>query len=800
MAETTVPESLTCCHCGTYAGNDPVLSKGQVFCCEGCRTVFDILDQNQLCEYYQIDKNAAISQKSRTETGWTLEELNLMMQEFVLHEDEDTATVLLHIPSMHCSSCIWLLEKLGDIDKGILFSRADFIKKSLRIRLSKNITNFGQVVILLKKLGYEPSLFPENDNLSEKAANKKTLLKLGVAGFCAGNIMMFSFPAYFGLNDSDGFTGLFGAINILLSLPLVLYSAGEYLQAAKNWIRYRNLSVKVPLAIGISALWLRSIYEVAAEVGPGYFDSLAGLVFFLLIGSWLQNRAFDSIRFGEKASRFFPLVAKTIVDGNIVPKKVSELLPGDRIRVKYGEVVPADGILLFSDAVIQYAFATGESTPQEKVAGEFIMGGGKNAGESFEMEVTQPFNSSRIAGIWNTESQNDNRDTTPKYEKVISAYFIGVTIIVALSALIFWLPSNQPRAWFAFTAVLMVACPCALALAPPFTFNTIAGYFARKGLYLRKPEVVGTLGETELIVLDKTGTLTDTESMNVTVPDTFSAEDLKLLKTICGQSNHPYSKAIYIALPDVGEYKVEAFLNKPGKGTQCFVNGHRLRLGLKSWVDEQNKVTFASNGKYIWFSIDDFLQAPVLLADSFRSDLFNTLSGLKQQGIELFLASGDESHNASGFKSQFGGVFTDIRFELSPLQKSAFIDELRKANQGRVLMVGDGINDAAALKEGDAGMVVAENTGDFFPEASSIILHSAFYRIPDFIRLAKKANRIVKEAFIVSLIYNVAALSLAFTGAMSPVIAAILMPSSSVALMFYAWARSKAMVMKEDKG
>ncbi|MCC7297044.1 MAG: HAD-IC family P-type ATPase, partial [Bacteroidia bacterium] len=634
---------------------------------------------------------------------------------------------------------------------------------------------------------------------SNYVENRSILIKLGVAGFCAGNIMMFSFPQYLGLDVAKdvAFGKMFNALNIVLSLPLIFYCAADYFKAFFQWIKYKTISVKVPLALGIGALWLRSIYEVSTFNGAGYFDSLAGLIFFLIIGTWLQNRAFDAMRFGEKARKFFPLVSRTVVNNKLVPKKVVDLVVGDRVRVVYGEIIPADGILMGSEAIVEYSYATGESAPQFKVAGEVLLGGGKNMGSQFEMEVIRPFDQSRLNEIWNSgEKEAADGKKIVDFEAVISKYFIFTTVFIALAALGFWWFKDASKAWFAFTAVLMVACPCALALAPPFAYNIVANFYATKGLFLRKPGVAGQMGQISGVVFDKTGTLTLNDKIKAIIPKEFTEKEIRLLVSLAAQSKHPYSMAISAALEGYELLPVEQFQEIPGKGSTGVCGSHLLKLGSMEFVSGNINNALMQN-KELWFSIDNRVLIPIAMQDVYRNSLMSTFNQLKNQGKKLTVASGDTWAEGQKMQNAFPGVFDQVFFECKPAEKAKVIEEYQKT--GHVLMVGDGLNDAGALKTGDVGMVVSENTNNFTPEASAILLQDSFHKLPDFLRIAGKANRVVKETFVVSLTYNAIALALAFTGQMSPLIAAILMPASSVALMLYAWARTKIMVGKEHR-
>jgi Cu+-exporting ATPase len=796
MAETANPTALLCTHCGAVAGKNPVVSENNTFCCQGCLSVYQILNSNGLCDYYNISEKPGVSRAAGNNSRWTLEELNLMEQNFVLFADAERTTILFHIPSMHCSSCIWLLEKINNLDKGIVGSRTDFVNKQLKITYNPGLTGFGKIVLLLSSLGYEPSLMPESNQDGEKRESREILIKLGVAGFCAGNIMMFSFPQYLGLEPGthDEFGRLFDAANAVLSLPLIFYAASSYFKAFRQWVTMGSMSVKVPLALGIGALWLRSIYEVVNASGPGYFDSLAGLIFFLLIGTWLQNRTFDRLRFGEKARYFFPLVARVKKDSTIKPVKVVDLKTGDRLVVRQNEIIPVDSILLHSDAWIDYAYATGESTPVHKVAGEVLFGGGKNKGDTIELEAIREFDQGKLTEIWKSaESESKTTAKTLSFEAKISRIFIWTTIALAVSAWLFWISQDASKAWFALVAVLMVACPCALALAPPFAYNIVSNVLAKAGLFVRKPEVVGILGDANALVFDKTGTLTDDAAAKVNIPESLNTEMLDLLYSLTSQSNHPYSRIIANSLENRKAVAIADFKEFTGKGATALAGDKTLRIGSYAWVCGK-QATDSTTDKKVYFSINNIVTEPITVSSELREGVVDAVSELSAAEFNLVLCSGDTEVERVNIEKRFPGLFSSALFNQTPADKVSVVKMLQK--NGTVLMVGDGLNDAGALNAGDAGLVITKDTNNFTPEASAILLADSLKKLPVMLKLAQKANRIVQETFVVSLIYNIIALALASTGRMNPLIAAILMPASSIALMTYAWARTKLLTQK----
>ena len=782
-----------CDHCGAELNEAPIFEEGLSFCCKGCSSVYAILKAGGLCDYYSISEKPGV--RTKHENLCSRQEVDLMESHFVVKEIDQTKEILLFIPTMHCSSCIWLLEKLATLDTGIMGSRADFMRKQLRVVYNSTKTTFGKIVNLLKSLGYEPSLLPEKDRDRHTIHKHKEVIKLGVAGFCAGNTMMFSFPQYFGLSAEVhiGFVGLFDTLNVLLSIPVVFYCSREHITALFQWLSKGLLSVKVPLAIGLLALWLRSLYEVLTHSGPGYFDSLCGLVFFLMIGIWLQNRTFDSLRFGEKAIKFFPLVVHTLVNGKRLPVKVADVKVGSRLQLNSNEIIPADSILMSAQAFVDYSFATGESSQIKKVAGEIIYAGGRNSGGTIEVEVVKAFEESLLAEAWNN-SGDVKTSKTLRYEKTISLYFIYVTLVVAVITLLYWQLFNPNKDWFPFIAVLMVACPCALALAPPFAYNTIAGFFAKNGFYVKSPGVIGVLGDANTLVFDKTGTITNPEAFSVKIPSCYNDTQKTILHSIAAQSNHPYSRSIASATRG-STIEITEFMEQRGKGISAIWNNKTIKLGSADWVGINKQQE--SLHKQIWFSIGSNILEPIEVNESALPHKTGTaLQKIKALGVKLILSSGDGNKEVLFVNEQLPGVFNKMFSEQTPTMKAKTV--IRAQREGTVIMFGDGLNDASALREGDAGVVVTSDTNNFTPEASAILLKNHFVHLPVFIGLARKANKIVKETFIMSLIYNACALSLAASGNMRPVTAAIIMPISSISLMLFAWGRTKYLIKNQN--
>src|SRR5690606_24874887 len=451
------------------------------------------------------------------------------------------------IPSIHCTSCIWLLENLYKLHEGVSVSRVNFVKKTLAVSYEPRHVHLRQLVEQLATLGSAPDISLERYEKKEhKRITDSTLIKIGVVGFCSGNIMALSFPEYFGVKDSvDTYFGpYFIWLNVLLSMPVFFYGASGYLTSAYRSLRQKVINLDVPISIGISALFGRSLFEVLSGTGPGYWDSLAGLVFFLLIGKWLQNKTFESLSFERNYKSYFPLATTKIVDGKQENILTSELDEGDHILIRNQELIPADSILLSEEAWIDYSFVTGESEPIAKKAGDYIYAGGKQVGPSIEAQVKKAVSQSYLTQLWNDEAfTKDTPMPVTKLTADFSRYFTFITLAVAALAGLFWLIIDPSIALNAFTAVLIVACPCALSLSMPFAMENTMRIFGRNGFYVKHIDIIQHLATITHIVFDKTGTLTQGKEAVVNfLGNTLTREEEAMVKSITAHSTHPLSR------------------------------------------------------------------------------------------------------------------------------------------------------------------------------------------------------------------------------------------------------------------
>ena len=779
---------VACFHCGTPCDTKPFAKADKNFCCHGCLTVFELLSENGLTDFYTLADNAGVRIKAESSTEqFVFLDTPTVRERIVDFSDGSLTRVSFRLPAIHCIACVWLLENLFRLKKGIGKSEVNFLRKTVRIAFEESAVKLSEVAALLTSLGYEPDLKFSDLEQQKTGASRRLWLQLGVAGFAFGNIMLFSLSSYLGADTQD-FKRLFGYVSFILALPVCFYSALDYWKAAWRSVRRKLLTIEVPIAAGIVALFAQSAYEVFSGRGDGYFDSLAGLLFFLLCGRLFQQKTYDRLAFDRDYKSFFPLSVIRRFGASQEAVSISELKIGDHLLVRNGELIPADARLVSGAAVIDYSFVTGESEPVEKRSGDYLYAGGRQVGATIEAEITKAVSQSYLTSLWNQAAfRKEKAQTLDTLTNVYSYRFTKLILAIALAAALFWAFSDASRAVKAFVSVLIVACPCALALAAPFTLGTAQRVFGRRHVYLKNASVIETLAKVDVIVFDKTGTLTAAGAGAVRFAGIPLDERERIaVYSLTKQSTHPNSVRIAKLLSADNPELVRSFREMPGCGVEGVVLGSKLLIGSSAWLQTYGVAVPTSSipsGSTVHLSFNGTYRGCFVLTSAARPEVGTMLKELSQN-FELALLSGDNEKEYEQFRTLFGEK-ARLHFNQSPLDKLAFIEELQR-NGKTVMMVGDGLNDAGALKQSDVGVAVVENIGAFSPASDVIMEASRIPGLAQLFRFAHASTRIVRLGFVVSAVYNFVGIGIAAAGLLAPIVCAVLMPLSSISVVLFA--------------
>lgn len=780
-----------CYHCGADCGKRPIVYEEKSFCCSGCQTVYSILYENGLDSYYALNQSPG-KRPEISDSKYAFLDNDEIAQQLISFREGALTGIQTFMPNMHCSSCIWLLENLYKIEPAVRSSHVNFSKREAYIMFDHEKISIRRMAEFLDALGYPP-VIGKNNEKSKKIINKRFIIQLGVAFFCFGNIMLFSFPEYFTVDKSyDDFRNFFAYLIFGFSLPILLFSARDYLISAYKAIKTRMINLDVPISLGILVLYAKSVTDIFSGEGPGYMDSFAGFILFLLIGKWFQHRTHDAMSFERDYKSYFPLAVKRVKENLESIVQIEEVQPDDRLIIHNGEIMPADAVLQSENAQIDYSFVTGESDLISKKKGDLLYAGGKLSGAAIEVVVKAAVKRSYLTSLWNNHVFEREKSGLSKIQETLSRYFLVALLIIALLIAAFWIYYDISKVIPVITAVLIVACPCALSISYPFTFGMILRSVGRNGLYLKNTRVIEDLDEITDIAFDKTGTLTMGSSKNVHyLGEELSAVQLEFLDAATKSSTHPMSVSIRSYLHqnyDIGSTENHQFEEHQGLGVQISMGTNVLKLGSYRYlkvpkIDDETSSFIAWNGAVL---------GRFFVKQEFRKNTLGMIQFLSKKGYRIHVITGDNERSQADLDAIFSGQAA-LNFHQTPIDKLNYIKTLQ--DQGaKVLMFGDGLNDAGALRQSNVGISVSDNVYQFSPACDGILDTHHFKHIPQILELSQYGKKALRVCFYFSLFYNVIGLSFAASGLMSPIVAAILMPLSSftVAVLSFTQINSKS--------
>ncbi len=780
-----IAKDQICFHCGDVCDEHPIEKHDKIFCCHGCEQVFELLNDYQLAAYYECDINPGISPSEKS-----FDFLNnaAFRDRLITFSNSAFSKVSFHLPAIHCRSCLYLLENLQELNPNIIKTNLNLGKKDLTVWFKEDQLSLGDLASLISRLGYEPHISNE-DKKPQNKDQKHLFLQLGIAGFCAGNAMLFSFPEYLGIEDSS-LQQLFGYLNLALGTVAVFYSGSDYFLNVYTHLKLGKMTIELPILLGILVGYSRSAFEILTHTGAGYIDSVSGLIFFLLIGKWFQQKSFDFISFERNYKAYLPLIVTKIIRGTEITAPLEEVKIGDRLRIRNQEIIPADAYLLKGKSEMDYSFVTGESELITIEAGQSIYAGGKHKGEAIEIQISKELNQSHLTQLWEQQAFKDPNHKAENWENFanqVGFYFTIILISLAIVTGIYWSIVDQNRWANAVVSILVIACPCALAVSYPFALGHGIRWLAKNHFFVKNIQAFERMAQVDTLVFDKTGTLTlqSQKEPNIQLNRELSEEEWNAIYSLVFQSTHPLSKQVKKFLKSRSIIPLQQFKEVTGKGLEAYFGELFIQIGSAKFTQNQANtpegLIISETRLYISINLEPmgFLEFPW----ENRPGIEGLLHQLRHQ-YEIHLISGDKKEHATHLLDWFDNK-DRVKFECSPLEKMDYIKELQKQGK-RVAMIGDGLNDAGALKQAHVGIAVSDDHLHFTPSSDAILKGSALPQLMLYLNYTKFGLQLIKASFLLSLVYNGIGLSYAIQGNLYPLIAAVLMPVNSISMLVIA--------------
>ncbi|MCB2094056.1 MAG: cadmium-translocating P-type ATPase [Rhodobacteraceae bacterium] len=687
------------------------------------------------------------------------------------------AGIVLTLPTAHCAACIADVERVLGRYPGVRSARVNLTRRRVSVDASPDVTA-DELIACLAGIGYPAhELDPGLLNVTETDRQGRDLLmRLGVAGFAMMNVMLLSVAVWSGAEAAT--RDLFHWISAMIALPVLAFAGQPFFASAWASLKARRLGMDVPISLALILSAAMSLYETFAHGQHAYFDAAVSLCFFLLAGRYLDFRSRAAARSAaeELAALEVPRAIRLGMDGEaVVP--VAELVAGDRVRVMPGARMPVDGVVTEGASELDRSLLTGETLPVWAGAGSVVSAGEVNLTGPLTVRVTAAGQDSSLHRMASLVAVAEGARTryTSLADRMARAYAPAVHVL-ALAALCFWLWQTGGDLRLSLNiaaAVLIITCPCALALAVPAVVTSASGRLFRKGLLVKNGTALERLAEVDMVVFDKTGTLTLGAPEPADLRD-HSPTDLSLAAALAGASAHPLSRALAEALAVAGvrPARLSDIREVPGQGVEGVCKGGRVRLGRAQWLGAQ-----AGDMTATWLKTDQGPARAFTFTDRLRPGAEALVADIARQGKSVAILSGDSDAPVGAIAAQLG--VKDWRAGMHPAEKAAAIATLTEAGH-RVLMVGDGLNDTAALAGAHVSISPASALDAARVASDIVLLGQDMQPIAAAMRIALQARRRIKQNFALSIAYNLLAVPVAFAGLATPLIAALAMSASSV--------------------
>ena len=782
-------DNIPCSHCHLEFSKDVMIEDGvHYFCCNGCQGVFHLLSDEGLESFYEKSKGVKLAPPTQQYEDSSNFNSPAFYDKFVKTNEEGFSEVSLIIEGIHCSACVWLNEKALHKMEGVIEANINFTNNKAHIVWADNILKLSQIIDMIRAIGY--NAYPYDASLQEAHANKERkdyYLRMAVAIFASMNVMWIAVAQYAGY-----FTGITQNMKTILNVaegvlatPVLVYSGWVFFRGAYYGLKNRVVNMDLLVATGALLTYVYSIYITVTEQGEAYFDSVSMIITFVLIGKFLEvlskKNAADTL---DIIGKHLPSEANIVKDSKIVATKLEDVSVGDIVVVSSGEKVLFDGKIVKGEGSFDESSLTGESDPIYKRVGDKVISGTVSIDADVHFRATKDFEHSTLSNLVTLLESAINKK--PKIEQLankLSEHFSTAILVLSfLTFLVWWLwPHSLEESLMVAISVIIIACPCALGLATPVATLVGLSLGAKRGILFKEAAQLETMAKTNVLVLDKTGTLTvgRPEAVKENILKTF---DKKLLFSLVKSSQHPVSQGVFRYLVDKEKINDEIIFDEytqiPARGIIALYNNQKVLGGnLQLMIDNDIKVDFSSTNTLFYFAIDGKLVGIYELHDKVKENAHEVIQHIKQKNIEVIMLTGDHKENALRVAQEVG--IETFHYDLSPEDKLEYIDNLHK-NEKIVVMVGDGVNDVLALAKADIGIVMGSGSDIAVDVSDVVLLNDSLQSLEDAFKISTTTFNLIKQNFVLSLTYNAITIPLAMAGYIIPLIAAISMSVSSL--------------------
>ncbi|MDH5484542.1 MAG: heavy metal translocating P-type ATPase [Gammaproteobacteria bacterium] len=796
----------SCFHCGLpvpvkASFNAEIAGEPRKFCCLGCESVCKIIYDSGLEGFYQRTPDGQLlAPPPPPPKDSSLYDLDEVQSEYV-ESLGDTRDIHLLVEGIHCSACVWLIERsLGKID-GIIDIKVNLANKRLHVRWNNQQIKLSEIIQKLGDIGYAAIPFdPETAEGSIKKHNRALLLRMAFAGFTMMNLLWVSIALYSGA-DKGEFKSLFEWIGFALATPTLLYSGWPFLKGAWSGFKQLHLTMDLPIAIGATTTYAYSVYVTLLQppLGHVYFDTVVNFIFVILVGRFLEAKSKrHAVNATQRLLDLQPRVATVLRDGKpeIVP--VRSIKINEIVIIKAGDKIPVDGHVIDGSSSIDEAMLSGESIPRRKTTGDPVSAGTINIESSLQVRVEAILRNTSLGKIISLveEAQASKAPIQCIADRIVP-WFVSITLLLATFTFIWWYPTDFELALLASTAVLIITCPCAFGLATPMAISVASGLGARAGILVKNGAVLEHLAHVQHYVFDKTGTLTEGKMrVKKIITNNYNEDELlKLAAEVEQFSEHSIARAIISEAKsrslELQTDTISQFNNKAGYGVKAYINHQAVVIGTHKWLIE-NEIQPSSRFEdeiisledtgisCVHIAIDNREVGIIAIADQLRKDAPQMIKALRDAGNQLTLLSGDRQSVAESIAKELGGM--NVIAEVLPNEKDQVIKDIQKRGD-TVAMVGDGINDAPALTRADVGIALGSGTDVSMESADIILINDDLLHVLLASQLSNRTLNTIRQNIGISIIYNIIMVPLAMAAFVTPLIAAIAMPISSLAVI-----------------